>query len=333
MKKNKWIREILSVLLCLLLTAAVLPYAAAEAADVPCSLEIKYLDEKEPISGAAFRVWCVAGLEPHGGFALLEPFADSGVKLYSRMNNGEWEKAAKDLSAWAEKNDLATELSGMTDAGGSLFFSELSEGVYLVKGNPIQVGNDIYTPQTFCVVIPDRDSNGKPIYAVKASPKFGSAMASKSGGLTVTKTVTGNAGDREKMWHFTVSLSDKYLNGRYGDMIFTNGAAELALKHGQSAEARNLPEGIVYRVTEAEANTEGYTTKSAGATGCIKAGVTAKADFTNSKAGNPGKPPETRDNSHLGFWFLLVISSLIGVLCCLFDPVGGIVRRHKEKNL
>lgn len=302
----------MSVLLCLLLTAAVLP-CAAQAAEGICLLEIEYLDGKEAIPGAGFRVWRAADPEPRGEYALTESFAGSGVKLHGLMNNGEWEDAAKTLSEWAEQNNIPAKYSGTTGTDGTLSFTGLSEGVYLVKGDPLRVGDDIYTPQIFCVVIPDRNAEGEPVYAVKAMPKFESETAPKTGGLTVSKTVTGSAGDKNRLWHFTVSLSDKTVNGRYGEMVFTDGAAEIALKHGQSAEALNLPAGIAYRVTEAEAGKDGYTTESAGAAGFIEAGGTATAEFTNSKAGSPGKPPQTGDDSSLYLWIMLAALSGAGL--------------------
>ena len=86
--------------------------------------------------------------------------------------------------------------------------------------------------------------------------------------LTVDKTVTGELGDKEKLWHFTVTLDDP-LTGQFGDMYFTNGVAEFTLKHGQSAKATGLPAGVHYTVTEAEANTDGYVTNSQGASGTL----------------------------------------------------------------
>ncbi len=86
--------------------------------------------------------------------------------------------------------------------------------------------------------------------------------------LTVDKTVVGEKGDTERLWHFTVTL-DRPLTGWYGDMYFTNGVADFTLKHGQSVTATGLPEGVQYTVTEAEANADGYVTDSQGASGTL----------------------------------------------------------------
>jgi uncharacterized repeat protein (TIGR02543 family) len=80
-----------------------------------------------------------------------------------------------------------------------------------------------------------------------------------SGNLTVSKTVTGNAGDTSTEFHFTVKL-DTPINGTYGDMSFTDGTALLTLKHNEKKTATGLPTDVHYEVTETEANQNGYTT-------------------------------------------------------------------------
>ncbi|MCQ2454108.1 MAG: DUF5979 domain-containing protein, partial [Clostridia bacterium] len=52
------------------------------------------------------------------------------------------------------------------------------------------------------------------------------------GGLTVSKTVSGNTIDPDKEFSFTVTLDDDTINGEYGDMTFANGVATVELKHG-----------------------------------------------------------------------------------------------------
>ncbi len=112
-----------------------------------------------------------------------------------------------------------------------------------------------------------------------------------TGGLVVTKLVQGGAADKTKDWHFTVELSDKSINGKYGEMDFTDGVAEFSIKHYGSMTAEGLPSGIGYEVTEEEANQDGYKTTSEGETGTIPENRTVEAHFTNEK--NPPPEPET----------------------------------------
>ena len=112
-----------------------------------------------------------------------------------------------------------------------------------------------------------------------------------SGSLTVSKTVSGNAGDTEREWAFTVWLDDTDINGAYGDMTFVGGMATFLLRHGEKATATGLPAGVSYRVTETGANQDGYNTTKQGDTGVIPEGGTATATFDNAKNITP--PPTT----------------------------------------
>ena len=112
-----------------------------------------------------------------------------------------------------------------------------------------------------------------------------------SGSLTVSKTVSGNAGDTEREWAFTVWLGDTGINGAYGDMTFVGGMATFLLRHGESATATGLPAGVSYRVTETGANQDGYDTTKHGDKGIIPEGGTATATFDNAKTIAP--PPTT----------------------------------------
>ena len=113
-------------------------------------------------------------------------------------------------------------------------------------------------------------------------------VPNRHGDLTVTKTVAGNAGDTSKAFNFTVTLKDTGINGTFGEMTFTDGAATFALKHGESKTAKDLPAGITYTVTEAEADQDGYTTTAANASGRIVKDATVTAAFTNTKNSSGG---------------------------------------------
>ncbi len=104
----------------------------------------------------------------------------------------------------------------------------------------------------------------------------------KTGGLTVTKTVTGNGADLEKLFHFTVSLSDTTINGDYGDMHFTNGVADLYLSNNDgTATATDLPVGVKYTVIE---DRDGeYSSTFTDEIGEIEYDKTATAAFTNTR--------------------------------------------------
>ena len=106
-----------------------------------------------------------------------------------------------------------------------------------------------------------------------------------TGNLTVSKTVAGNAGDTNKDFNFTVTLSDTNINDTYGDVTFENGVANFTLKHNESKTVSGLPTGINYTVTEE--NALGYVTTQTGDTGTIIKDETKTATFINTKNVTP----------------------------------------------
>lgn len=133
--------------------------------------------------------------------------------------------------------------------------------------------------------------------------------APKVGDITVEKEVTGMHGEKDKEFHFTVTLTDKTVNGTYGEMNFTEGVAKIALKHGEKVTAIGLPAGIGYIVVEKEANSDGYTTSFSTNQGTVLENSNAKVKFINHKEVKSDKPftpdkprnpenPNTPENSN-----------------------------------
>ena len=132
-----------------------------------------------------------------------------------------------------------------------------------------------------------------------------------TGSLAVSKTVSGNTGDTERAWTFTVRLGDTGINGAYGDMTFVDGVATFRLRHGESVKATGLPAGVTYVVTEAEANQDGYATAATGDTGTISGGRTARAGFTNTR--ETPQVPAAGDEASPLLWFTLGCVCLLGL--------------------
>lgn len=120
-------------------------------------------------------------------------------------------------------------------------------------------------------------------------------------GLKITKTVTGNMGDKEKYFDFQLKLTgetDKdyaafyaIKGGTYeqnptsvtveaGEEVIVN----LKLKDGETITIENLPYGVEYTVTESDYTNEGYETTKTGDSGTIDSAVHTAA-FTNNKGG------------------------------------------------
>ncbi|MCI8341850.1 MAG: hypothetical protein HFE62_01335, partial [Firmicutes bacterium] len=116
-----------------------------------------------------------------------------------------------------------------------------------------------------------------------------------------------NKGDKEKQFHFTVTLKDKEGNELTGSYDYSGSkegtlksGESVALKNGESVTIHNIPENTRYSVVEEEANKNGYTTSSKGEEGTIKANGNEMSIFTNDRSvnvppGNPNQPNEPRE--------------------------------------
>ena len=152
------------------------------------------------------------------------------------------------------------------------------------------------------VVTVVNDNNGKLRIAAVHTESTGETKSDnfpntyKAGELDVSKTVTGNLGDKNKYFEFKVTLTGE--EGKtYRDSYAVTGGSNtenpstikigeettFLLKHGDTITIANLPYGVTYTVTETAA--EGYTTEKTGDTGKINAADQA-AEFTNNKAGS-----------------------------------------------
>ena len=117
-------------------------------------------------------------------------------------------------------------------------------------------------------------------------------------GLTVRKTVSGNMGDRNREFDFTVQAQNfkgqpVSVDGTYEGILVQNG--QFKLKHGQSLVIPELPYRVTCTVTESIPEEEGYTTtvkvdggeeKRSKTVTVENMNTAAVIDFTNTKTLN-----------------------------------------------
>ena len=84
-------------------------------------------------------------------------------------------------------------------------------------------------------------------------------------------------------------MTDKTINGTFGETSFINGVAQFTLKHGQTVSIPGLPAAIGYEVTETV--DEDYEVRSSKAKGTIAPGQITEVSFINEKVISP--EPET----------------------------------------
>lgn len=117
-----------------------------------------------------------------------------------------------------------------------------------------------------------------------------------AGVLKVTKTVTGNLGDKEKYFKFVVTLTGEdaktypaggfaVAGGSYASnpaKIQVGEATTFWLKDNETLSIENIPYGVTYTVTEDDYSADDYITTKNGDSGTINAAEQTAA-FTNAK--------------------------------------------------
>lgn len=180
-----------------------------------------------------------------------------------------------------EENQWTASFEGLPDP------DTLEESLtYAVIENPVPENFEPVYSETEI----DKDNR---MISVTVNNKYTPPAEVKTGDLTVKKTLSGNGADSSDRFRFEVTLSDKTINGTYGDMEFKDGVASFTLKGGESKTAKGLPEGLEYEVTETDANQNGYVTTSEDAKGTILADKEVTATFVNKKdSENPENPKQ-----------------------------------------
>ena len=122
-----------------------------------------------------------------------------------------------------------------------------------------------------------RDDQGNEINVPVSSADFINSKG--TGNLSLTKVVEGTT--TKSTFDVQVKLDNTSVNGKYGDLTFKNGIADVQLTAGQTKTATGLPAGVTYTVTEVNVP-DGYQVSYSGETGTITAGGTAQATVTNT---------------------------------------------------
>ena len=199
----------------------------------------------------------------------------------------DWEAVTEFAPVWNRSGDTWTftyPYLPAVDPSGNAY-------TYRVQEEPLSGYDTVYTTDDDGWLVAGGDQS------------FGEIHNIQRGGLQVTKTVSGNTGETDRVFHFMVTLSGTSLSGAaigtaypytyvrqdgttvQGSLTFTDGTAAFTLKDRESLTLTGIPAGITYQVTETEANQDGYTTTAGdGTTGAIPAGGAAIAAFHNHRS-------------------------------------------------
>ena len=187
---KKMMRAVLAALLTLALCAQGLPSACAAGVE-ECSLTIVFVTpEGDPVPGAAFKLWRVGEKTAEGDWVPLEHIVGYNV-LHGPGNLGD---KAITLLGYLLQDKVAPDGEAQTDEKGTVKFSSLAHGLYLVAGERHILGGKYYTPTPVLLTVPDHSSGET---QVTAKVKYDSGQPEPKLDRHVLKT-WNDAGHKEE---------------------------------------------------------------------------------------------------------------------------------------
>ena len=145
------------------------------------SLQIQYQVKQQAMPQISFRLYHVAEVSAALRFTRTEAFAGYPVSLDGLDSEG-WNQLAQTLAGYAEADTLTPIQEKKTDNQGTVTFSDLSLGLYLVVGDKCTVNGTTYVPAPFLVCLPNETAQGQWDYHPTAIPKYSSNTPSNPGG-------------------------------------------------------------------------------------------------------------------------------------------------------
>lgn len=146
---------------------------AADALDTtkPCSLTLVCSYQMKALEGMQIRAYRVADGTADTGFTLSGAFASLPVSL-NGLSTADWSTAAATLASYIQPNGIAATASAQTDGTGSATFSGMAQGLYLVVGDTLRIGQNSYIVEPFLIALPALSQTGAWQYDVTAYPKI-----------------------------------------------------------------------------------------------------------------------------------------------------------------
>ena len=127
-----------------------------------------------PVEGMELSLYRVADYDEDGSFTLTGSFAKYAVSLKQDDQEG-WQGAAYTLSDCAGRDNIRADAAGKAGSDGTVCFTDLTRGLYLVRGQQTESQDDgktvLYTPQVALIALPDAASGTDP-YQVTGVLKY-----------------------------------------------------------------------------------------------------------------------------------------------------------------
>jgi len=190
-------------LICIL--TMTLTASAAELLDTSktSTLTVEFRPDGVSASDVSFSAYLVADVDSTSRLTLTDDFDGLALDL-SEPDNALWADAVTMVQSHVASEGISPASTAVTDKDGTAVFDGIPVGLYLITGQPFtSEAHDVYTPQAFLVMLPDRTAEGKWVYEVDSVPKY--ETSDELIDVSVTKRWDGDS-ERDRPESITVTL-------------------------------------------------------------------------------------------------------------------------------
>ena len=170
---KKRAKAVSAAVICMLLVSVLSVSAGAAAKDsrdqtAALTVECVYADS--PIEGVRFGIFKIADVGQSGELLIAQEFLGYNFDFDQSSASGLRDLAVT-LDVYITRDKIGPLAEALTDPEGRARFTDLAEGVYLVRGERYSTGEFTYAPEPFLVTLPRTGEDGEPEYDVHVSCK------------------------------------------------------------------------------------------------------------------------------------------------------------------
>lgn len=212
---KKFIGSLLILIFCFSVNVS-----AGELIDInkKASITINHSYDNKPLDNVQCNIYKVATLSSTGYYSITDEFKEYPIDFNQISDPTEWYQVADTLESYVSADGILPYKIEKTSEAGSVKFSELGVGLYLVSIDNSVCKDGILKTKPFLVSLPSISPNNGWLYDVEVNPK----CEEINSGITdfkVNKVWTNDEGLKVRPPYINVDL---YKNGEVFDSIILN---------------------------------------------------------------------------------------------------------------
>lgn len=293
-------RKVLGALLvlALLMSFAGLNAEAAVRVDTEKkgSLQLTYSYDGQPFEGLEISIYRVAEISDVAAFTLTGPFYGLPVNVNDIKTQDEWKELASTLSGYVVAGEIAADYTLLTGDDGTVHFTELPLGLYLVGTVRAEQEDGYCHFDSFMISVPTLDEDDNWLYDVIAKPKsFHKVIVPDEISYTVNKLWKDEG--HQHLRPQSVSI-DLYRDGEFVETVV------LSEENNWTYTWITIDDGAIWQAVETNVP-EGYT---------VTLEQTGNYFFVTNSYDTETPPPDTGDIANPQLYLLMMCAAGLGLI-------------------